>query len=187
MVIEQAERLKVFNRVDRWRTIFRSPHLYTGLDYEGISSFIALRPETDEEQEPVPIEKSGELGELCRWLYGSKREAKPPVVEKQNPHLRYLDAVVNNRESLGALRDGANLAYAYEISRPSSNVFEESLLASKRHLEKARSLLSSGYDGSEELLNIANAVATLANDLHVEMDRKRNSALRMRAEGIVDV
>lgn len=181
MVIEQAERLKVFDRRDRWRNHFSFSHLYTGLDYEAISNFIGLKSATEEVNEPVPIERKGELEALCLWLYGSKKEGKAPIVEKQNPHLRMLAAVVKERESLVTLRVSSDLEYAFEVSRPSSNVFEESLLESKINLEKARRLLSSGYDGSEQLLRIADAVATLASDLVAEMDRKRNSAVKSRA------
>ena len=180
MVIEQAERLKVFHRDDRWRNHFSFSHLYTGLDYDGISAFIGLRPETDEDENPVPNENKKELGELCLWMYGSKKSEKPPVIETQNPHLRWLDTVVSNKEAIAALRDGQPLVYAYEASRPSSTVFEESLLASKRNLEKARGLLSTGYDGSEELLRIAGAVANLADDLYDEMERKHNPSKKTR-------
>ena len=180
MVIEQAERMKVFRREDRWRNHFSFSHLYTGLDYDGISTFIGLRPEIEEDREPVPIEKKKELSELCLWMYGSKKEKTPPVIETQNPHLRWLDAVVSNKEAVAALRDGQTLTYAYEASRPSSTVFEESLLASKRNLEKARGLLSTGYDGSEELLRIAGAVANLADDLYDEMERKHNPGKKTR-------
>ena len=54
MVIEQAERVGVFDREDRWRNHFSFSHLYTGIDYPGISEFIGLRPAADEEEEPVP-------------------------------------------------------------------------------------------------------------------------------------
>ena len=37
--------------------------------------------------EPVPPEKKEALGELCRWLYGSKKEETRPVVQSQNPDL----------------------------------------------------------------------------------------------------
>ena len=184
MVIEQAERMNVFIRQDRWRRHFAFSHLYTGLDYPGINAFIGLRPEIDEEPEPVPLEKKEELRELCLWLYGSRTGDKPPVIQSQNPHLRQLDAVVGNRESVAALRAGVDLAVAFEISRPSSNVFEESLHAAKRDLEKARSLLSTGYDGSEQLMTTAREVAILADDLYEEMvrtsspRRKRRSAER---------
>ncbi len=174
MVIEQAERLQVFAREDRWRNHFSFSHLYTGLQYPGISNFISLRSETEGALEPVPREKKKELGELCLWMYGSKRAKTPPVIESQNPHLRQLDAVVKNKEALATLRRGDGLAYAFETSRPSSTVFVESLMASKHALQKARGLLSTGYDGSEELLRTAGTVATLADDLYQEMDRKCN-------------
>ena len=180
MVIEQAERFNVFYREDRWKRHFSFSHLYTGLDYEGINAFIGLSPETEENQEPVPIEKKEALGELCLWIYGSKKESKPPVIETQNPHLRQLDAVLRNREAVATLRADHSLSVAYEVSRPSSTVFEESLLASKRHLQKARGLLSTGYNGSKELLGIAGSVVDLADDLYVEMDRKSNRSKKKR-------
>lgn len=171
MVIEQAENMKIFDRTDRWRGHFAFSHLYTGLGYSGISAFIGLRPETDEEMEPVPAENGEQLRELFLWLYGSKKEDIRPVIQSQNPDLRHLDAVVANREAIAALRAGSNLSYAFEISRPSSNVFEESLLAAKRDLEKARSLVSTGYDHSHHLLMIADEVSRIAEDLWEDMDR----------------
>ncbi len=99
MVIEQAEREGVFNRGDRVRRRFAFSHMYSGLQYEGIRSFLSLREETEETKEPVPSEKIPELKDLCRWLYGSKREGFQPVVERQNPDLRNLDAVLRKRES----------------------------------------------------------------------------------------
>lgn len=172
MVIEQAERLEVFDRNDRWSTLFLFSHIYTGISYPNISKFIGLRPESFESTEPVPRERKVELGELCRWMYGSKKQETPPVVERHNPDLRYLDAVVGSLESLTALREGVSLAVAFEISRPASNLFEESLVASKRSLERAHSKLSAGYAKSEELLRIAGTVATLADDLYEAMERK---------------
>lgn len=173
MVIEQAERAGAFDRADRWRGHFAFSHLYTGLQSrDGISEFIGLRPAADEEENPVPPDKVDRLRELLVWMYGSRKEEKPPVIQSQNPHLRQLDAVVSNREALAALRRGAELSTAHEISRPSSNLFEEALMAAKQHLEKARGTLSTGYDGSAGLLRIAGAIADLADDLHTEMERK---------------
>ena len=181
MVIEQAERLNVFRREDRYHRHFSFSHLYTGIGYDGIASFVGLRPETEEDEEPVPIENKNELSDLCLWLYGSKREDRRPVIRSQNPDLRQLDAVVANREAVAALRAGTELTLAYEISRPSSTVFEDSLHASKRDLEKARSLVSTGYDGSEQLLAVADDVAELAVDLYDEMYRKHSPRRERRA------
>ena len=172
MVIEQAERLGAFSRDDRWRGHFAFSHLYTGLPHPGISEFLDLQSANEETQDPVPAKKKDNLRELLVWMYGSKSEKKPPVIQSQNPHLRWLDAVLANREALAALRRGAELSLAFEISRPSSNLFEEALVAAKQYLEKARGILSTGYDGSKDLLRIAAATADLAYDLHEEMERK---------------
>ncbi len=178
MVIEQAERIKAFSREDRYNRHFSFSHLYTGIGYEGISSFIGLSSENDESEEPVPEEKKAELKDLCLWLYGSRKEDKRPVIQSQNPDLRRLDAVVANRESVAALRAGTELVLAFERSRPSSTVFEDSLHAAKRELEKARGLVSTGYDGSDQLLTVADDVAQLASDLYDEMYRKNRPRKR---------
>ena len=57
------------------------------------------------------------------------------------------------------------------------------MLAAKRNLEKARALLSTAYDGSEELLRVAGTVANLADDLYEEMERKRNPGRKKRVAG----
>lgn len=174
MVIEQAEENKVYDRENRFRQRFAFSHLYTGLDYDGISKFLSLESENAETTTPVPDESIANLGELCVWLYGSKKDKKPPVVETQNPHLRQLNEVLKNRQAIAALRAGEELASAFELSRPSATVFEEALLKSKRELQNARAYLTAGYEGSEDLLRIAGTIADMADDIYSEMERKRN-------------
>ena len=178
MVLETAEEWGVFDRGDRWRRHFSFSHLYTGLGYTGIAEFIGVRSETEEDPRPIPTNNRKELGELCTWLYGSKKHDTPPVVQSQNPHLRQLEAVVSSKEAVAALRVGKSLAYAYEASRPSTTVFEESLFRAKSELQKAHGTLSVGYDGSEELLGVAGTVADLAFDLYEDMSRKRSPRRR---------
>lgn len=172
MVLEQAERAGVYDRSDRWRGHFAFSHLYVGLQHSGISAFLDLRPAGDEEHDPVPANKEAELRELLVWMYGSKSEKRPPVIQAQNPHLRQLDAVLASAEALAAMRKCGELSVAFEASRPSTNLFEEALVGAKQSLEKARAALSTGYDGSKALLGVAGAVADLAYDLHEEMERK---------------
>ena len=177
-VIEQAERVGAYDRRDRWQGHFAFSHLYVGLQYTGISAFLDLCPASDEDVEPVPTTKKGELRELLVWMYGSKSEKKAPVIQSQNPHLRQLDAVLANTEALAALRNGYELWVAFEASRPSTNIFGEALVGAKQSLERARGALSTGYDGSKALLGVASAVADLAYDLYEEIERK--SAPRRR-------
>lgn len=173
MVLEQAEREGVYDREDRFRKRLAFSHLYTGLTYEGITSFLNLETDDQETQNPVSENKLKELGEFCVWLYGSKKENQPPVVESQNPDLRRLNAVVSNRQAVAALRADAELPKAFEISRPPTNVFEEALLTAKRELATARAYLTTGYDGSDDLLRISGSVANMADDLYTEMERKQ--------------
>jgi len=180
MVIEQAERERVYNREDRFRKRLAFSHLYTGLDYEGISGFLSLRDESEETENPVPKEKAKELGELCVWLYGSKTDKKPPVIQTQNPHLRQLDAVLKSPEAIAALRDGENIDAAFEISRPPTEVFEKSLLRAKRELSRAKANIATGYNKSETLLRTAGSVATIADSIYEEMLHMRNPKKKAR-------
>lgn len=181
MVLEQAEREKVWNRDDRSRPRLSFSHLYTGLDYDGIGKFISLKSLDEETKSPVPNTKLKELGELCVWLYGSKRAGTQPAVITQNPHLRQLDAILQNREAIAALRDTNDVSISYEYSRPASAVLEEALLSAKRSLQKVRGLLTTGFDDSEDMLKVAGAVADLADDIYREMERKISGKSRNRS------
>jgi len=172
MVLEQAERERIYSKDNIYRKRLAFSHLYTGLEYDGISEFVSISPKEVETDNPVPPKKIKELGELLVWLYGDKKENRPPVIETQNPDLRRLNAVVANREARAALRAGEDLSKAYEISRPATSVFEEALLAAKRELTTARAALSVGYDNSMELLKIAGSIANIAEDMYNEMERK---------------
>lgn len=174
MVLEQSENSGVFDREDRFRTRFAFSHLYTGLDYDNISNFLNLTPQETESETPVPQSHIKELGELMVWLYGSKKERVPPLVESQNPHLRELNAALGDREAIAGLRAGLELSKAFEISQPPGDRFEKSLLAAKRELTIARGVMTTGYDNSEALLRITGTVANLAEDLYKDMERKRN-------------
>jgi len=182
MVIDQAERLKVYNREDRFRTRFAFSHLYTGLDGDGISSFLGLKDSSEESKSPVPPKNKEKLGQLCVWLYGSKKEDKPPVVQTQAPDLWRLNDVLQSREATAALRADNDLENAYELSRPQNAVFEEALIKAKKELTRARATLTTGYDKSVDLLRIADDIANLAEDIYTEMERKQKSSRRRRTK-----
>lgn len=181
MVVEAAERMGVFSREDIWgNRRFSFSHLYASLERPNIGAFLGLKAEAEESAEPVPKEKKEELRQLCLWLYGSKRDGKPPAIQTQNPHVRYIDRIVGNREALAALRSGSNIESAHKMTIPSSNVFEEALVTAKQKLEEAHGKLSIGYDGSEELLRTAGTVANLADALYEQMERKHTGRAKRR-------
>ena len=180
MVLEQAEREKVFDRDDRYRSRLAFSHLYTGLDYDGIGNFLSLKDANEEDRNPIPNEKLSELGEICNWLYGSKKQRLEPLIQRQNPNLRQLDAVTRSRGAMAALRDTRNLEQAFEISQPANTVLEQALLRAKRDLQKVQSYLTTGYDKSEELLRVAGSVANIADAVYNEMERMRNPEHKKR-------
>ncbi len=174
MVLEQAERAGVYDRADCYASRIFFSHLYTGLEYDGFGRFLNLAQKEDETDSPVSKDKISELGELLTWLFGSKKSGAPSVIESQNPDLRQLNEVVDNREAISALRAGESLGASFLLSRPAGAVLEDALLDAKRALMRAKSYVANGYDGSESLLKTAGSVATLADAVYEEMDVMRN-------------
>lgn len=171
MVIEQANREKVYKYDDIQANRIYFSHLYTGLQRDGIRQFLNIKEVEDEAPNPVPKENLKDLGQFLEWLYGSKRNQTLPVIKSQNPDLKFLDEILQSKEAITALKDGESLAYSYELSRSSDTLFEESILAAKRGLQKARAYLTTGYNGEENILKVAGSVAELADDLYDEMEK----------------
>jgi len=170
MVIEQAEKLKVFNREDVKRGRLYFSHLYTALQYDGYQSFLNLADKSFEVVDPVPKESKDELEELLIWLYGSKKRDIEPLIRQQNPNLSQLEEVVSHPQALASLRAGATLEAAYEISQPKKRIFEDNLYQAERNMRKAWEYVADGFDGSESSLTTAKTLSTLADDLCAKME-----------------
>jgi predicted transcriptional regulator len=172
-VIEQAEKLGVFDRRDIQANRLYFSHLYTGLTYEGYRNYIGINGVPEDQDDPVPQDKKEELGEMLTWIYGSKAKEIPALIQTQNPDIRRLEAVLGSREAIYALKDGVPLYQAYEISQPKDETFEQSLLDAKRALQKAQSYQSEGFNGKDEsLLKQAASVAKIAEELYDVMEKK---------------
>ena len=172
MVLEQAERVGVYNRSNRSKKHLSFSHLYTGLDYPGIKDYLEIEEAESETDSPVPEEKTEELGRLLTWLFGDKSKGEEPKVISQNPDLRRLASTLSSVTGRIALESGQSLDDAFESSLQSSEVFEKCLVEAKLALQKARGRLTGGYDGSTALLKIAGSIANQADALYEEMERK---------------
>jgi DNA-binding transcriptional MerR regulator len=171
MILEQADREKVYKYDDIQANRIYFSHLYTGIQREGIRKYLDLAEAEEENPNPVPNSKLKELGQVLEWLFGSKRNDTQPIIRSQNPDLKYLDEVLQSSEATLALKSGESLLYSHELSRSSDSLFEENLISAKRVLQKARAHLTTGYQGEENLLKVAGSVANLADDLYTEMER----------------
>jgi len=170
MVLEQAEKARVFSRDDRSKKRFAFSHLYTGLDYLGFQRFIGLAKDKGFKPDPVSKNNIKNLGELCIWLYGCKSKNKQPIIQSQNPDLRNLDEVLQSKDGIAALRAGMPLKTSLDISRGDERLFHEALIAAKQSLQEARGKLLTGFKGDPEVLEIAKDIRLLANNMVEEME-----------------
>lgn len=164
-VLEQAERLAVYNRTFCYGGRLHFSHLMTALDYEGFSTFLGLRDKGDEASDPVDPKKKMELGEVCRWLFGDSRTRTPSIVENDDTDIRILDAIVQNDLSTSVLRRGFTLTLAFEAGKCDGVRFHEALKGAKALLVKAKACVTTGFEAEVSLLSLASSIAEMAYDL----------------------
>lgn len=184
MVLNQAEDNGLFDRDDRYKKHFSFSHLTTGLGYLGIQEFLGL-PKGDKtvgKRRPIAKSHYTQLGELLRWLYGSKSEGVEPIIRSQNPDLRRLSEVLKSKAATAALRRGLSLAVSLDISKGDELVFRESIVEAKQNLQKARGYVLTGYDGNQDLLKTADDILELAQTLRADMDKADKSSNRKQAK-----
>lgn len=183
MVIRQAEESGVFHRENRFKGGFSFSHLYTGLDYEGFKRFLQIKDESTESTTPVPASRMKELGEVCRWLYGDRKENIRPIIESQNPDLSRLDEVLQKDNAIDTLRSGLPLQVAHDVSMGDERIFRQALQDAKLALQKATGTLTTGYKNEHsDLLRTGREIAEIADDLVAQMERKTQPKKRKRSE-----
>ncbi|MEK6777537.1 MAG: hypothetical protein AABY87_11785 [bacterium] len=172
VLLEQAEKKTDFDRDDRIANRFHFSHLYTAAAEKEFQKFLNIDPERSLKDNPVPKSHLPQLQELMVWLFGSKSEAKSPVVEKQNPHLGYLKRVIGNKQALYALRSGISLQRAHEISLGDDRRFQEAMTRAKDSLQEAKATVTTGYKGEKETLRVMEDILNVAKSISDEMHKK---------------
>lgn len=181
MVLEQAEAADVFTREDRYKAHFSYSHLYTGLGYTGFQKFLGIDDKKGFKRNPIPKDKVENLGQVLRWLYGSKSRDLRPIVRSQNPDLRLLDEALQSKNGVVALRRGLPLDLAVDLARGDERLFREALQGAKQYLQKALGTLLTGYDGEKDLRDTGDEVLQLAEKLVEEMKRTGTSSTKRRS------
>ena len=180
MVIEQAERNAEFSMDDIKTPRLYYSHLYTALGYEKFRTYLGIADGADINN-PVPAEKYHSLQEVMDWIYGSKKRGVEPLIRTQNPDLKRFVGVLDNEQSIAALRMGRSLEVACDLSVEASVALQEYMVEAKIALEKLSSKLS-GYDGNEGLLKQAGTIANLADEIYERMDKVRTEKLSGKKE-----
>jgi hypothetical protein len=184
MIIEQAEKAKVFNRHNTSKNRFHFNYIYSGMDSPGIRAYLGLEQGSKNFSKPVPAAKVRDLGELLTWLYGDKKKHKQSLIKSQNPDLKKLDIALQSAEGVKALKDGLSLDIAQDISLGDERLFRYSLQQAKLNLQKALGTLTTGFVPSDnEALVLASDVEELARDLVDSMTQKKSRETRVQRRG----
>jgi len=174
MIVEQAEKAKVFSRSDIAKKKFSFNYIYTGMDYPGISGFLGLKNKGVTPEKPVPVSKMKPLADLLLWLYGKNSSNTASLIRSQNPDLKTLDTVLLTETGVKALRDGLPLSVARDISEGDERLFRKALQQAKQSLQKALGTLTTGFSSNDaDMLKVASDVQSLSNDLIEAMTTKK--------------
>lgn len=174
MIVEQAEKAKVFSRSDIAKKKFSFNYIYTGMDYPGISGFLGLKNKGVTPEKPVPVSKMKPLGDLLLWLYGKNSSNTASLIRSQNPDLKTLDTVLLTEAGVKALRDGLPLSVARDISEGDERLFRKALQQAKQSLQKALGTLTTGFNSDDaDMLKVASDIQSLSNDLIEAMTTKK--------------
>jgi hypothetical protein len=182
MVLEQAERNRLWDREDRVRGHFSFSHLYTGLNsYSGIQRYIGVERAPTDTKDPVEPDFYPELQQLLIWIYGSKSRDELPVIQSQNPDLRLLDRVLGNANSTAALQRGMPLAVAVDVAKGDAAKLREDLVLVRRLLQDCRGKVLTGFSGEPDLMELAQEILELAEaitDDMISVQRRHRRARR---------
>ncbi len=177
-VLEQAQQESIFDVDDRSNPRFSFSHLYTALSRPDYRKFLGLETQWanyEPTPNPVPQEKQSCLGEVLKWIYGSKQDDLDPVVRSQNPDIKRLGEVLENIESLTVLRVSSSLDEAHRSIQPAEVKFTESLIHARSKLREVSNNLR-GFDGhNPALVDIANDISEMAQAIHGHMKKKLQS------------
>lgn len=175
LVLEQAECEKLFEIKDRnSKGRFAFSHLYTALDRKEYMQFLGLERGWNEAPSDAPISKQklGELEEVLKYLYGSKKDQEKPKVISQNPHLKQLGEVLVNPVALAKIRSPkSELSVAFQEVRPGSEVFTEALVIAHNRLKDLLAIVDK-FEGEEHLLKLGQQIFDQAEALVQVMERK---------------
>ena len=175
-VLQQAETQVGFDKEDRFSNRFYFSHLYTALDQPDFQKHLGITPEGSLKPNPVPKSKLDELSELMTWIYGRKSTTTEPLIRRQNPDLNNLRVVLGKPAALSLLRAGYSLDRAFEFSLGDQRRFREALTSAKEELQQAKATVTKGYQGEEDLFELAGDIVLYAGELQNEMKEKTKTS-----------
>jgi len=157
VVLEQAEKAKLFDRERRSKKSFYFSHLYTALSASNVRKYLGL-PENDNSvlpPQPVPASHRVQLHNLLSWLYG--QEDEPAVIRSQNPDLGRLTKVLESERATHQLEMSRDLNRAFDLVEDKARAFEKAFYQLASSSEDVSRIIAR-YDPKSDLLDEAESV-----------------------------
>ena len=169
-VLDQAEKARIFDIHDRYpERAFAFSHLYTALTRPQYRDYLGLLAEwrtNEPKANPVPKSHLENLRHEMVWLFGSKSDDIRPVIRSQNPHIKWLGAVLQNPTARAVMLARNDLQEAYKLVDTPAARLEAALVNALQNAEVALSQVAF-FDGTNytmvELSGRLVKTATLIN------------------------
>ena len=168
-VLAQARSLDLFDPDDCYQRKFPFSHLWTGLGYRAVTDFLGLTRERLSLPDPVPDEHTEDLKQLMLWLFGSRKDAIEPRVQRQNPDLRDLAQALGTSKGVAMLRAGLPLSSAVDATLGDERLFQEALVNAEENLRNAMRYVATGFKGGDDQIRTAASIETIARNLERTM------------------
>ncbi len=184
MVLRQAEAHTKFSINDIYKKKLSFSYIFSALGYTSVQDFISLRKD-ENLQEPVPEEKLKNLEKLLLWLYGSKGNKIPPIINSQTKDLGMLNKALSSQKSIDTLSVTNNLETSYQNSFTDFEILSESLVNAMSNFEKILAKISS-YNGDRSNLEYALRLAEDADTVFNTMKKKYSEVNGVTSKRTID-
>lgn len=178
-VLDQAADNGLFDVEQRFTRKFNFSHLYTALGRSPYMEYLDLGAKWaryDPSPDPVPSDRLAALQRVLVWIYGSKKDGTPPVVQAQNPDVKRLGEVLANAEARHVLEETSDLDAAHASTKSVDTRLTAALIGARAAIQEAAGSLRA-YDGQDRsLLDIAEDVLETAQSVHLSMAKKFREA-----------
>ncbi len=178
-VLDQARDKGLFDIEDRQTTKFNFSHLYTALSRSQYMEYLGLGTtwaKYDPTPDPVPAGKQEELRKVLVWIYGSKKNDTPQIVQSQNPDIKRLGEVLAITEARHVLETTDDLDAAHASTEAVDKRFTASLIRARDAIRDASGSLRAYNGRDRSLLDIAEDVKETADSVHLSMAKKHREA-----------
>jgi hypothetical protein len=177
LILEQAEEADVWSLKDRppARGRFGFSHLYTALLRTEYQEFLGLSGGWSNLPPFKPIKRQylQNLGEVLTYIYGSKSDDRPPLIQSQNPDLKNLGLAIENPRSRIALQNRATLEVALDEIKEPASAFHDALVTARLRLDRALGLMSKYSGGVSAIDDLIDEIFAQADTLKTMIDKRR--------------